>query len=148
MSSGSTGEPTVWPRSLTDELGVAARFEQVFADSFAAGERSTLAVVCFPLGTWVGGLYTLACTRHLAAKGYPITVVAPGNNKAEILRVIPELAAHVDQTVLLGYPPFLKDVIDTGISAGVDWPATRSGWCWPGRCSARSGATSSAGGPE
>ncbi len=122
MPTGSTGEPTVWPRSLTDELGVAARFEQVFADSFAAGERSTLAVVCFPLGTWVGGLYTLACTRHLAAKGYPITVVAPGNNKAEILRVIPELAAHVDQTVLLGYPPFLKDVIDTGISAGVDWP--------------------------
>ena len=122
MSSGSTGEPTVWPRSLTDELGVAARFEQVFSDSFAAGERSTLAVVCFPLGTWVGGLYTLACTRHLAAKGYPITVVAPGNNKAEILRVIPELAAHVDQTVLLGYPPFLKDVIDTGIAAGVDWP--------------------------
>ena len=36
MSSGSTGEPTVWPRSLTDELGVAARFEQVFSDSFAA----------------------------------------------------------------------------------------------------------------
>ena len=122
MPTGSTGEPTVWPRSLTDELGVAARFEQVFADSFAAGERSTLAVVCFPLGTWVGGLYTLACTRHLAAKGYPITVVAPGNNKAEILRVIPELAAHVDQTVLLGYPPFLKDVIDTGTAAGVDWP--------------------------
>ncbi|MDQ3600360.1 MAG: phenylacetate--CoA ligase family protein, partial [Actinomycetota bacterium] len=119
---GSTGEPTVWPRSLTDELGVAARFEQVFSDSFAADERSTLAVVCFPLGTWVGGLYTLACTRHLAAKGYPITVVAPGNNKAEILRVIPELAAHVDQTVLLGYPPFLKDVIDTGTAAGVDWP--------------------------
>jgi phenylacetate-CoA ligase len=69
----------------------------------------------------VGGLYTLACTRHLAAKGYPITVVAPGNNKAEILRVIPELAAHCDQTVLLGYPPFVKDVIDTGTAAGLDW---------------------------
>src|SRR5580704_5522068 len=121
VSSGSTGQPTIWPRSVTDELAVAARFEQVFADSFAAGERTTLAVVCFPLGTWVGGLYTLACTRHLAAKGYPITVVAPGNNKAEILRVIPELAAYCDQTVLLGYPPFVKDVIDTGIAAGLDW---------------------------
>jgi phenylacetate-CoA ligase len=121
VSSGSTGQPTIWPRSVTDELAVAARFEQVFADSFAAGERSTLAVVCFPLGTWVGGLYTLACVRHLAAKGYPITAVAPGNNKAEILRVIPELAAHCDQTVLLGYPPFVKDVIDTGIAAGLDW---------------------------
>ena len=121
VSSGSTGQPTIWPRSVTDELAVAARFEQVFADSFAAGERTTLAVVCFPLGTWVGGLYTLACTRHLAAKGYPVTVVAPGNNKAEILRVIPELAPHCDQTVLLGYPPFVKDVIDTGIAAGLDW---------------------------
>jgi phenylacetate-CoA ligase len=121
VSSGSTGQPTIWPRSVTDELAVAARFEQVFADSFAAGERTTLAVVCFPLGTWVGGLFTLACVRHLAAKGYPITAVAPGNNKAEILRVIPELAAHCDQTVLLGYPPFVKDVIDTGIAAGLDW---------------------------
>jgi phenylacetate-CoA ligase len=121
VSSGSTGQPTIWPRSLTDELAVTARFEQVFADSFAAGERTTLAVVCFPLGTWVGGLFTLACVRHLAAKGYPITAVAPGNNKAEILRVIPELAPHCDQTVLLGYPPFVKDVIDTGIAAGLDW---------------------------
>jgi len=121
VSSGSTGQPAFWPRSLTDELAVAARFEQVFAGSFAAAERTTLAVVCFPLGTWVGGLYTLACTRHLAAKGYPITVVAPGNNKAEIVRVIPELAAHCDQTVLLGYPPFVKDVIDTGTAAGLGW---------------------------
>src|ERR1700749_1737982 len=121
VSSGSTGQPTIWPRSVTDELAVAARFEQGFADSCAAGQRTTLAVVCFPLGTWVGGLFTLACVRHLAAKGYPITAVAPGNNKAEILRVIPELAAPCDQPVLLGYPPFIKDVIDTGTAAGLDW---------------------------
>jgi phenylacetate-CoA ligase len=78
-----------------------------------------LAVVCFPLGTWVGGLFTTSCVRHLAAKGYPITVVAPGNNKAEILRVLPELAGHFDQVVLLGYPPFIKEVVDSGF----DWSA-------------------------
>ncbi|MEO6085331.1 MAG: phenylacetate--CoA ligase family protein [Umezawaea sp.] len=121
VSSGSSGQPTVWPRSLVDELAIARRFEQVFRDGFQAHERSTLAVVCFPLGTWVGGLFTLACTRHLAAKGYPITVVAPGNNKAEILRVLPELADHFDQVVLLGYPPFVKDVVDTGVASGFDW---------------------------
>jgi len=121
VSSGSSGHPTVWPRSLVDELAIARRFEQVFRDGFKAHERSTLAVICFPLGTWVGGLFTLACTRHLAAKGYPITAVAPGNNKAEILRVLPELADHFDQVVLLGYPPFVKDVIDTGLAAGFDW---------------------------
>lgn len=121
VSSGSSGTPTVWPRSTVDELTVARRFEQVFRDGFGAGGRSTLAVVCFPLGTWVGGLFTTACVRHLAAKGYPVTTVAPGNNKAEILRVLPELAPHFQQVVLLGYPPFLKTVIDAGPAAGITW---------------------------
>ncbi|QLY29144.1 phenylacetate--CoA ligase family protein [Nocardia huaxiensis] len=125
VSSGSTGEPTPWPRSLGDEQRTTARFEQVFRDGFRADERSTLAVVCFALGTWVGGLYTLGCVRELAARGYPVTAVAPGNNKAEILRVIASLAPHFDQVVLLGYPPFLKDVIDTGRTAGVPWPDHR-----------------------
>ncbi|MEV6878547.1 phenylacetate--CoA ligase family protein [Amycolatopsis sp. NPDC051128] len=123
VSSGSSGRPAIWPRALEDELHVARRFEQVLVDAFHADRRSTLAVVCFPLGTWVGGLFTTACVRHLAAKGCPITVVAPGNNKAEILRVLPELAPHFEQVVLLGYPPFVKDVVDTGLAEGVDWPA-------------------------
>src|SRR5262245_44282383 len=36
VSSGSTGRPTYWPRFVTDELQVAARFEQVFAGGFGA----------------------------------------------------------------------------------------------------------------
>jgi phenylacetate-CoA ligase len=125
VSSGSSGAPTIWPRAVADELHVADRFEQVFRDSFAGRDRSTLAVVCFPLGTWVGGLFTLACARHVAGRGYPITVVAPGNNKTEIFRVLPELGPHFDQVVLLGYPPFVKDVVDSGVAAGIDWAAFR-----------------------
>jgi phenylacetate-CoA ligase len=121
VSSGSSGQPTVWPRSVRDELLVADRFEQVFRDSFDAAHRTTLAVVCFALGSWVGGMYTTACCRHLAAKGYPITVATPGNNLDEILRVVGELGPYFDQVVLLGYPPFVKNVIDTGAARGVDW---------------------------
>src|SRR5215470_14241444 len=121
VSSGSTGEPPLWPRALGDELAVASRFEQVFRDSFRADERTTLAVVCFPLGTWVGGMFTAAACRHVAAKGYPITVVTPGNNRAEILRVVRALGPRYAQTVLLGYPPFLKDVVDAGIAEGFAW---------------------------
>ncbi|MBD2629244.1 phenylacetate--CoA ligase family protein [Trichormus variabilis] len=120
-SSGSTGKPTFWPRFYTDELQIATRFEQIFHDSFDADTKNTLAVVCFTLGTWVGGMFTTNCCRHLATKGYPITVITPGNNKTEILRVVQELGDHFEQVVLLGYPPFLKDVIDTGIAAGVQW---------------------------
>lgn len=121
VSSGSTGEPTFWPRSLPHELAVAARFEHVLHDCFEADRRRTLAVVCFPLGTWVGGMFTASCLRHLAVKGYPITTVTPGNQKAEIFRAVRALAPEFEQTVLLGYPPFLKDVVDAGIAEGVPW---------------------------
>jgi len=121
VSSGSTGQPTFWPRSVNHELDVAVRFEQVFCDSFHGHERSTLAVVCFALGNWVGGLYTTSCCWHLARKGYPLMVATPGNNKAEIFRVVRELAPHFEQTVLLGYPPFVKDVIDAGAADGINW---------------------------
>jgi phenylacetate-CoA ligase len=120
-SSGSTGKPTYWSRSLSDELAITTRFEQIFHDSFFADTKSTLAVICFTLGTWVGGMFTANCCRYLASKGYLITVITPGNNKDEILRVVPELGAAFDQVVLLGYPPFLKDVIDTGIARGIEW---------------------------
>jgi phenylacetate-CoA ligase len=88
VSSGSSGEPAVWPRFVSDEVGTAFRFEQVFRDAFRAHEQRTLAVICFALGSWVGGMYTTACLRHVAAKGYPLTVVTPGNHKSEILRVL------------------------------------------------------------
>jgi len=121
VSSGSTGEPRFWPRSAADELTVATRFEQVFHDSFAADRRRTLAVVCFALGTWVGGMFTASCCRYLATKGYPVTVVTPGSNTEEILRVVTALGGEFEQVVLLGYPPFLKGVIDTGRARDVAW---------------------------
>lgn len=121
VSSGSTGNPTFWPRFFTDELEIATRFEQIFYDSFAADTKPTLAVICFALGTWVGGMYTASCCRHLASKGYPITVITPGNNPMEIFRVIQELAPLFEQVVLLGYPPFIKNIIDMGIAQGIPW---------------------------
>lgn len=122
LSSGSTGKPTPWPRSLSDELQIATRFEQIFLDSFRADRTATLAVVCFSLGTWVGGMFTASCCRYLAAKGYPITVITPGNHPDEILRLITELGPAFEQVVLLGYPPFLKAVVDTGRAQGIAWP--------------------------
>ncbi|MGR9108519.1 MAG: phenylacetate--CoA ligase family protein [Gammaproteobacteria bacterium] len=121
VSSGSTGIPTFWPRAMLDELDVALRFEQVFHYSFRAYERDTLAVVCFPLGNWVGGVFSTSCCWYLAQKGYPLTVATPGNKPDEILRVVKEIGPYFQQTVLLGYPPFLKDVVDTGLAQGIDW---------------------------
>jgi phenylacetate-CoA ligase len=61
VSSGSTGKPLAWPRSLRDELEIATRFEQVFAQGFGVQRHPTLVVICFALGSWVGGMYTAQC---------------------------------------------------------------------------------------
>lgn len=127
VSTGSTGEPAIWPRFVSDEIGTALRFEQVLADTFDAADTPTLGVVCFALGSWVGGMYTTFACRHVAAKGYPITLVTPGNNELEILRVVRALGPAFRQIVLFGYPPFLKDVIDAGCADGLDWSAYRPG---------------------
>jgi phenylacetate-CoA ligase len=121
VSSGSTGEPSAWPRLVVDEIGTAQRFEQVLADAMGAAGCRSLGVICFALGSWVGGMYTTAACRYLAAKGYPITLVTPGNNRAEILRVVRALAPSFDQVILFGYPPFLKDVIDAGREESLGW---------------------------
>lgn len=126
VSSGSTGEPAIWPRFVTDELETAFRFEQVLRDAFQAHERRTLGIVCFALGSWVGGMFTTACCRHLAAKGYPLTLVTPGNNRSEILRVLRKLGPEFEQVILFGYPPFLKDVIDAGATEGIEWGRYRT----------------------
>lgn len=128
VSSGSTGQPSFFPRSLSDEFQIATRFEQIFHDSFQADQKRTLAIVCFALGTWVGGMFTASCCRHVASKGYPITVITPGNQKAEIFRVLEALAPEFEQVVLLGYPPFLKDVIDSGIAQGIPWQNYHIKW--------------------
>ncbi|GAB7037144.1 MULTISPECIES: phenylacetate--CoA ligase family protein [Catenuloplanes] len=125
LSSGSSGTPTVWPRSARDERGGAARMAHILRDAFHADERTTLAVVCFALGHWVGGMYVAGICRRLAAEGYPITVAPAGNDIDEVLRVVDELGGHYEQVVLLGYPPFVKNVIDSGLARGVDWAAYR-----------------------
>jgi phenylacetate-CoA ligase len=132
VSSGSTGKPCFWPRFWSDELNIAWRFEQVFHDSFHADTRRTLAVICFTLGTWVGGMYTADCCRYLAAKGYPLTLVTPGNNREEIFRVVQELGPLYEQVVLLGYPPFLKGIVDEGRARGIDWPRYGIKWVMAG----------------
>jgi phenylacetate-CoA ligase len=66
-------------------------------------------------------MFTAACCRHLATKGYPLLVVTPGNQPPEILRAVRQLGPLYQQVVLLGYPPFIKDVIDAGRAQGMDW---------------------------
>ncbi|RUS30283.1 putative phenylacetate-CoA ligase [Jimgerdemannia flammicorona] len=124
-SSGSSGVPTFWGRNAADELANTVRFEQLFRDSFRAHELKTLVVMALPMGAWVGGLYTTNCVRNLSTKGYPVTLVTPGNDVSEILKCVRQLGGMFEQIVICGYPPFVKTAIDAGRAQGIDWAPFR-----------------------
>ncbi|KAJ3362876.1 hypothetical protein HDU91_003221 [Kappamyces sp. JEL0680] len=124
VSSGSSGQATCWGRTKEDELAIVPLFSRILHSLGAAPARKTLAMVVFPMGSWVGGLFTTMCLRHYTeASSVSLTTVTPGNAMPEILRLIPLLCPLFDQTILLGYPPFVKSVVDQAVALALPLPS-------------------------
>jgi phenylacetate-CoA ligase len=68
------------------------------------------------MGNWIGGTYTLSATQQLGERGHRVSVITPGINVATVLENIADLGPFYDQVVLVGYPPFVKDVLDQATS--------------------------------
>ena len=132
VSSGSTGEPFFWPRGAQQDIEGAEMHEQIYRDIFQADQKSTLVVVCFSMGTWIAGTFTTACTVQVANGEYRINAITPGLEKQEIIKAVKSLSPLYEQTVLAGYPPFIKDVIDEGSRAGIKWKKIHTKFLWAG----------------
>ena len=111
-TSGSTGEPFYFSRNGAVDHQAAAIHELFFKNSKVSSKSPTLVVVCFGMGVWVGGLITYQAFEITGRGEYPISIITPGINKEEIFKILKQLSPHFKQTILAGYPPFLKDVID------------------------------------
>ncbi|KAI8892973.1 hypothetical protein BC833DRAFT_609980 [Globomyces pollinis-pini] len=120
-SSGSSGSPTFWGRTRMDEQYVETRFQQILHDNLNVQCTRTLAIIAFPLGSWVGGIFTTFCLRDLKALGYQLTIVTCGNQPDDIIKTITNLSDMFEQTCIFGYPPFVKSVIDKGLLNGIQW---------------------------
>ena len=124
-TSGSTGKPTYFARSYDVDDHASFIHELIFRTSTLSPDSSTLVIVCFGMGVWIGGLITYQAFELMGRRGYPISVLTPGINKAEILKALTDVAPQYDQIVLAGYPPFLKDVIDEALARGISFDRHR-----------------------
>ena len=121
-TSGSTGLPFYFPRPQNvDEQSMV--FHKLFLDYTGAHRKgSTLVVICFGMGAWVGGLITYQAFRHIAENtGYPLSLFTPGPSKKEVFEALRRLGPQFDRVILCGYPPLIKDIIDEGPKNGVRW---------------------------
>jgi phenylacetate-CoA ligase len=110
-SSGSSGTPTFWFHSDNGEKIGGEIHEMIFNKIFGVRkDEPTLVVVCFAMGLWVAGGYTLAASREVSRRGYNLTTVTPGLDHEAILNILKNLAPNFKNLILAGYPPFLMDV--------------------------------------
>lgn len=120
-SSGSSGKPFFWPRGNEQHEEATKFYKDIYEQSFGVKEKKSLIVVCFSMGTWIAGTYTLLGSLGVANLGHNINVATPGIDKADAINVIKDLGDYYDQIIIAGYPPFIKDVIDLGEVSGIDW---------------------------
>lgn len=121
LSSGSSGQAFFWPRGTYQEIEGALLHERLLTSQFDIGRYRTLVVVAFSMGSYLAGTYTYNSIRWVASKGYNLTVVTPGMDVQDGLDMITKLAPLYEQVILAGYPPFIKDLLEEGISQGVNW---------------------------
>ena len=111
-SSGSSGQPTFWFRDERLEQKGAKIHKIIFQKIFEIKkEEPTLVVICFSMGIWIAGNYTLDVCRRIARSGYSLTLITPGIEKQDILSILSRLAHQFKNIILAGYPPFLMDVL-------------------------------------
>lgn len=118
-TSGSTGEPYYFPRSEAVDWQSSVIHEYFYKNGYLGSGKSTLVIVGFGMGVWIGGVITYQAFKTIANRGNNISVITAGINKKEIFGALKKLSSEFDQTILVGYPPFIKDVIDEAPLKGI-----------------------------
>ena len=121
-TSGSSGEPFYFPRTSLQDEQYALLAELYLRANFHIHKKRTLYINAFPLGVWIGGLFTYAAITIVGERGnYPLSVINPGINIAGVLRAVKKFGKTYDQIIIASYGPFLKDILDEGTKEGIKW---------------------------
>ena len=121
-SSGQSGERSYWPRSKNEDKDFPDRLETVFRNYYQIDKKPTLVIVALMLGVWVSGEKVSWILRQMAMNNkYPMTIITPGSIAEEIVDIVGKFSGLYEQTIILAYPPFMKNLTDLGEHAGIDW---------------------------
>lgn len=123
-TSGTTGKPFYFPRDKIVDWQSSLFHELFLSHGNSPKSKSTLAIVCFGMGVWIGGIITYQALKKAGESGHKLSIITPGINKEEIFNTLKELGPMYERIILCGYPPFVKDLIDEGEMRGIRWKNT------------------------
>ena len=121
-TTGSTGDPYFFPRSHDLDRQYSQLAELFLNNGYRDHQDGpTLLIVVFGMGVWIGGLITYQAFEIAARENkFPVSIITPGINKDQIFLILKNLAPKYKQTIIAGYPPFVKDIIDSAIDARIN----------------------------
>ncbi len=120
MTSGSTGQPFYFPRSPALDWQYSVALEDFFSRSPIPAPHSTLVIITFGMGTWIAGTITYRAVEIASERMQnKISILTPGIQKQQIFQILQDLSPQFSETVLMGYPPFIKDVLDEAEALGI-----------------------------
>lgn len=121
-TSGSTGEPFYFPRGEYHDDQYRLLAELFLRSQFEIAKKTTLGIVGFGIGIWIGGIFTYKNFNRIAYdNSFNFTLIPTGANIETILKAIKKFGPEYEQIILMGYPPFVKDVIDEASEYGINW---------------------------
>lgn len=128
LSSGSSGAPTLWPRFPEQDRAMLQAYVAMLDEHFRIRERWTLLVVNLAMGAWVAGTLVAELGQRMFSE-HEIrgTVATPGLSVDDTLQFVQQLSRHYDQTIFVGYPGALANLLEEGARRGIDWPALNVG---------------------
>lgn len=121
-TSGSTGEPFYFPRTEVQDKQYQLYAEIYLRNNFNIHKKKTLYIDAFPMGPWIGGVFTYEIITRIARESkYPLSIITTGIDTPSIIRTIKKMGQYYDQIIIGSYGPFAKDILDTGLNEGIDW---------------------------
>jgi len=102
-SSGSTGSPTNWVRGWDERMQTKELLHLSFSAAF--GREPVFAINAFVLGAWATGLLVSQSLGELCV------IKSTGSDATKIFSTMTAFGPEY-RYVILGYPPFLKSLID------------------------------------
>jgi len=122
MSSGSTGVSIFWPRTAGQDLMLPKYFENFYLQNWDIDKKSTLIVVTMALGTWIAGQFVSWATKPIAdSSKYSLTLVTPGSDVDNVIKIIKGIGSNYDQILIIGYPSFIIPIIEVGEKENIIW---------------------------
>lgn len=118
-TSGSTGEPYYFPRDEKLSWQYSFILEN-FIKCSSYGPGRVLVLIGFGMGVWIGGIITHRAFEIAGQRlDTPLAILPCGYNKTEIFKALRKLSPEFDQTIIVGYPPFVKELVDEAESETV-----------------------------